>query len=831
MSELSIDRLLDQLPEHLRERTRAVSDHVSSAREMVLYWMRTAIRSEENPAIDVAASLANRLNLPLLVYHGLSQHYQYASDRHHTFMLQGAADVQCQLSGVNISYAFHLATPQDDAKHLVDLADRAVLVVTEDMPVDPPRRFLKALRAQTKTAIVCVDTACVVPMQLTDKPFTRAFEFRKATKLLYSDRVHRAWPEQKLNAQRFDLSKLPFQPIDFEIESVNELVAQCEIDHSVAPVVDTVGGSEAGYQRWESFKQSGLSGYASKRNNALIDGVSRMSPYLHDGMVSPMRIAREAAAFGGPGSEKFLDELLTWRELAHHFCFHREDHDQWSAISQWAQQTLKAHQNDPRSNIYSWEQLARAQTDDELWNAAQRSLLMQGELHNNVRMTWGKSILNWTADPENALHMMIDLNHRYALDGRDPASYGGLLWCLGQFDRPFEPERPILGTVRPRPAEQHAQRLDTQKYTTKATTPRFSPNPRVAIIGAGMSGTIAARTLLDHGVKVNIFEKSRHAGGRMATRRREGQPVFDHGAQYFTARDQRFARHVNSWRQQGVVAKWPEVAGSIVVMKNGVLEQKSDSVERFVGTPGMRSVVEHLASGMEINFRTTIRNISRDLRDQLYLQDADDNLYGPFDHVIVSIPAPQASALLATLNTEHCDAMLQAIKHIKMNPSWATMIRLGKPLDASPSWAGAFVHESLLGWIARDSSKPQRDTEHGESLVLHATAQWSLENLERDADEIAAEMLAEFWHVSGLSSQSPNHLQAHRWRHAIPVDPATERTLFSDDRSIGCCGDWLGGPRVEGAFLSGMAAAGRILGTLSADEQNEARPQQKQRLS
>ena len=100
--------------------------------------------------------------------------------------------------------------------------------------------------------------------------------------------------------------------------------------------------------------------------------------------------------------------------------------------------------------IYSWETLARGRTGDRLWDVARRSLLIHGELHNNVRMTWGKARLNWTSDAQSALAMMIDLNHRYALDGQDPASFGGILWCLGQFDRPFPPARPILGIVRDR---------------------------------------------------------------------------------------------------------------------------------------------------------------------------------------------------------------------------------------------------------------------------------------------------------------------------------------------------------------------------------------------
>ena len=251
-------------------------------------------------------------------------------------------------------------------------------------------------------------------------------------------------------------------------------------------------------------------------------------------MVSPFRIARETSEIDNAGAEKYLDELLIWRELGYTFCFYREDHDQWSAIPDWAQETLRRHSTDDRSEVYSWEQLARGETKDDFWNAAQKSLLIQGELHNNVRMTWGKAILNWKRTPQEALATIIDLNHRYALDGRDPASYGGILWCLGQFDRPFEPEQNIIGTVRPRPTSNHASRLDTEKYLTRITTPRFDPAPTVAIIGAGISGLSAARTLQDHGLTVTVFDKSRGVGGRMSTRRTDQGTTFDHGAQYFT---------------------------------------------------------------------------------------------------------------------------------------------------------------------------------------------------------------------------------------------------------------------------------------------------------
>ena len=807
------------LPSHLAERTRAERDGDESSGEFVLYWMRTAVRSDENPALDVAILIADKLQLPLLVYHAISQHYEYASDRHHMFMLQGARDVQAQFAKSDISYAFHLSTGNDSQPHLVTLSQQAAVVVTEEMPVDPPRRFLEALKSQTATPIICVDTACVVPMQMLKKSYTRAFQFRSATERLYEERLTRAWPAIDVRAKAFELASLPFTPLNLQTANLSELVSQCEIDHAVGPVADTVGGSAAGYARWGRFLEKGMSGYAKRRNNALVDGVSRMSAYLHYGMVSPMRLARDAAAIDSAGSEKYLDELLIWRELAYSFCFHRDEFDPWSAIPEWAQQTLQSHTDDVRDSVYSWEELARAKTDDAFWNAAQISLLRQGELHNNVRMTWGKAILNWTRSPNRALQFMIDLNHRYALDGRDPASYGGLLWCLGQFDRPFKPEQNIFGTVRPRSTKDHAKRLDTSGYLKKVATPRFDPVPKVAVIGAGISGLFAARTLADHGLDVKVFDKGRSVGGRMSTRLVGGNPCFDHGAQYFTARDPRFQRYVESWVEQGIVAQWPDTATDptqkIVVFKHGKRTEKENKDERFVGVPGMNSVCKHLASGLEVQTSTRIEKIESDGGGgSIKLTDDQGNQLGEFDSVIVSAPAAQAAELLVKY-----PKLADPISKIQMQPCWAVMASFEEPLG--DDWAGAFVHESIVTWAARNSTKPQRpnDAEH---LLIHAGHEWTAENWERDQGEVAEEVLTAFWKSSALPIQKPIYLQAHRWQFAIPSDPSKERCFFDADSMIVACGDWAGGPRVEGAFLSGMAAAGRLLNNLQPKNDHES---------
>lgn len=795
------------LPEHLLERCQW-DEQNPQAGDFVIYWMRNAVRTDENPALDVARLLAAQLSCPLLIYHAISEHYAFASDRHHTFMLEGARDVQNEFHAMGISYAFHLATPGDREPHLVELAKQAKYLVTELMPVDPARRFLRALKNQVNTPVISVDTACVAPMPLISKPFVRAFKFRSATKKIFAERLTRAWPKLDVSDQPFPLDTLPFRPIDLQTESIPELVAQCEIDHSVGAVVDSIGGSRAGYQRWERFKEKDLRGYAKKRNNALVDGVSRMSPYLHYGMVSPLRIAREAANMDHAGAEKYLDELLIWRELAYAFCYHRVDHDQWSAIPEWAQETLQKHSKDLREQELSWETLARGETGDRLWDAAQKSLLMQGELHNNVRMTWGKAILNWQSTPQVALQMIIDLNHRYALDGRDPASYGGILWCLGQFDRPFEPPTHVLGTVRPRPTSQHASRLDPEKFLAKVTKPRFQSPSKVAIIGAGLSGLIAARTLKDHGIDVQVFEKSRGVGGRMATRRIDDQHSnFDHGAQYFTVRDDRFRRYVESWKQQGLVAQWPDPAlgaeQTIVVLKDGGVVSESSPGMRYVGVPAMNRICKHLAEDLDVRKQTRVTRMTS-TETGLEIFDENGEHLGQFDQAVVSIPAEQAAMLLAEDRE-----MTEALNRIQMNPCWAVMAGFEKPL--TDQWVGAFVHDSPLSWAARNSTKPGRNKKV-EHLILHANPDWTASHWESPAEEVAEEMLQEFWRVSGLTPQVPNHLRGHRWKYAIPSSDQAGQCLFDCTERIAICGDWVVGGRVEGAFLSGMAAAGRILG-------------------
>lgn len=462
--------ILDIFSDFLRQRISIFRDGKIEGK-YVLYWMKHAVRAHENPALDVALQISKNLSLPLLVYQEISEEEPYASERRFAFEIDGARDVQQELRQRSIDYLFWIQR-RNSSRLLDKLAAEAAIVVAEDMPVPSERHAKQRLHDNSDVPIWLVDTACIVPMQVAGKPYDRAFVYRQRTAEERASRLEAAYNEIDYRPSPMPNLELPEATIalahlDLTLllsSGLSSLLASLDIDHEVKPVGDTTGGSTAGYQRWRSFVEKQLPRYDRDRNDPLLAPSSRMSAYLRLGHVSPFLIAREAAALKSAAADKFLDELLVWRELAYTFCRFTPQLESSEAIPAWAIQSLRDHEPDRRPQIYSYDELFFAKTGDRFWNAAQLSLLNRGELHNNVRMTWGKAFLQWTKDSEDALAKMISLNHRLALDGNDPSSYGGLLWCLGQFDRPFLPEKSIFGVVRDRPSAVHAKRLDVEKY-------------------------------------------------------------------------------------------------------------------------------------------------------------------------------------------------------------------------------------------------------------------------------------------------------------------------------------------------------------------------------
>ncbi len=794
-------------PEHLRERIHPLSDRPpSTGGALVLYWMHHAVRGHENPALDVACLAAQQLGLPLLIYQGLAGRHRFNADRHHWFIVEGARDAHAEMAQAGLRAVLHVPADPAAPSPLPALAARAALVVGEAFPAPPFPRWADRLAARIDAPLWLVDCACVVPMRAQPRRFERAFELRRHNQRAYAERVPRPWPTLDLTPETWD-GPLPFTPVDLAGVDPAALCAGCAIDHSLGPVAHTRGGSRAGYARWEAFKREGLASYHRLRNDAAVDwprGVSRLSPYLHHGQVSPFRIAREAAGIGGEGAEKLLDELLIWRELAHNFALHTPEPESLEALPAWARETLLAHADDPRPALIDAESLARGHSGDRLWDLAQRSLLIHGELHNNLRMTWAKQSLRWSASPSAALAALIDLNHRHALDGSDPNSYGGLLWALGLFDRPFSPERPITGRVRERDTAAHVRRLDMAHYARRVQSPS-GPRLRVAVIGAGLAGIGAARTLHDQGHDLVLFEKSRGLGGRAATRRigPDGDAAIglDHGAQYFTARDPRFVRRVRAWAERGLVAPW---SGRLGVWDGQGFSSGGDGDQRWVGLPGMSGLARGLAAGLDLRLDCRIAPPQRE-PGGWRLRDHSGRDLGLFDRVLLAVPAPQAAALLTPVAPD----LARRADAVPFASAWSLMLQLERPLPLS--YDGLFSNADPLRWVANNASKPGR---RGQTWVAIASPDWSRAHLDDAADAIEGALLVA---LSKLCNQSMPLIRwsgVQRWRYAHPVQPLEVGCLWDDALGIGACGDWCLGARVEAAWLSGEALAGRVLGDL-----------------
>jgi deoxyribodipyrimidine photo-lyase len=226
------------------------------------------------------------------------------------------------------------------------------------------------------------------------------------------------------------------------------------------------GGRKAALKRLRRFLEKGLDRYDSDRNDPSQAVSSELSPYLHFGMISAREVAlaaRKARPEGDKNLDGFLEELIVRRELSFNYCRFQEHYNDLRGLPDWARKTLGEHDDDPREHEYDLGALERAETHDALWNACQQEIVLTGKMHNYVRMLWGKKIIEWTPSHARALEIMTHLNNKYGLDGRDPNSYVGFLWCLGLHDRAWG-ERPVFGKIRYMSSASTRKKVDAASY-------------------------------------------------------------------------------------------------------------------------------------------------------------------------------------------------------------------------------------------------------------------------------------------------------------------------------------------------------------------------------
>jgi len=459
--------------------------------QYVLYWMTAYRRLESNFALQRAVELAVAWNKPLIVLEGLRIGYRWACDRFHRFIIDGMIDNQQAAESLPLTYLAYVEPKKGDGNGLVEtLAKEACVIVTDDFPCFFHPKLYERIVGQWPCAVELVDSNGILPIHAADRTFTVAHSYRRHMQKEIA-RQNPIFPHKDpfRNVELPKLKKLPEAIAKrWKFQSSKELqsydLSKLDIDHGVA-VAQTKGGRVEGLRLLTEFAKRKLGDYDQARNEPDQHGSSSLSAHLHFGHVSAHEVfeAIVSSVSGwtfadiskpngkmngfwnlGVNAEAFMDQLMTWREIGFNMCTRERNYDRYESLPGWAQKTLKDHAKDKRPYVYSLEEFESARTHDSLWNAAQRQLVMEGRIHNYLRMLWGKKILHWTQTPQEALEVMIHLNNKYALDGRDPNSYSGIFWVLGRYDRAWGPEREVFGKIRYMTSESTRSKFSVKGY-------------------------------------------------------------------------------------------------------------------------------------------------------------------------------------------------------------------------------------------------------------------------------------------------------------------------------------------------------------------------------
>ena len=446
------------------------------AGKTVVYWMQRAQRALDNPALDVAIEIGNALQQPAVIFFAPVPYYPHANLRHYTFLAQGIPGIAEGARRRGVGFVLR-AWPDHELTTFCDEV-KASIVIGDENPLREPDHWREVAAKRLKNPLWTVDADVIVPSKLLEKEQYAARTIRPRLEQRFEEflRPERN-PKAKVEWQRPPgLHALPD-------DGSHDITAEwTKLDRSVAPVDSFLGGTAEGLKLLREFVTHKLAHYPDRHGQPEVDGTSRLSPYLHFGHISPITVALAVEDADAPRAAKddYLDELITWRELAVNFAHFNKLYDSMESAPDWAHRTLAAHVKDERPVVYTREQLETAATDDELWNAAQLQMLHAGWMHNYMRMYWAKKILEWSPTPQVAYRTAVYLNDKYFLDGRDPNGYAGIAWAIaGKFDRPWF-ERPVYGTIRYMSGDAARKKFDADSYIAQMQ--------RLAGIGGGEEG-------------------------------------------------------------------------------------------------------------------------------------------------------------------------------------------------------------------------------------------------------------------------------------------------------------------------------------------------------
>lgn len=450
--------------------------------QYVLYWLTATRRIERNHALDQALAWAKELGKPLVILEALRSDYRWACPRHHRVILDSMAEREAELASAGVRYYPYVEREKDGGKGLLAaMAKDAAVVVGDRHPGFHFPAMLEAARQQVETRFEAIDSVGLLPLDAAPGPLPSAYVLRRRMQKNLPEWLGQTATDHPLRGYTGGRAT-----IDPKIEArwpqakAEELAPEAQLESRIplaydVPITSWRGGTRPARDLLKLFISEQLLRYDERRMEA--SPASGLSMALHYGFLCPSTVLdavldaegtdrsqlipglteRAASSRGAragwwqlsENAEMFLDQLVTWRELGQRFADQNPDCERYGSQPDWAVDTLEAHRGDIREFAYTREQFEQARTHDPLWNAAQRCLVREGWMPNYLRMLWGKNLLWWSQDPREAWELLFHFNNLYALDGRDPNSMSGISWVFGRFDRPFGPERKVIGKLRP----------------------------------------------------------------------------------------------------------------------------------------------------------------------------------------------------------------------------------------------------------------------------------------------------------------------------------------------------------------------------------------------
>lgn len=425
------------------ERIRHFTGVPPKTGKFVFYWMQQAQRVHFNHALGYAADKAGELGLSLVSGFVVTPGFPDAGFRHYRFMLEGIAQIQKEMAKLGIPFVIRIG---DMVEEVLSMAKTAAWVVTDVGYLKIQRDWRKQVERSLRCPYTEVETDVVVPVAsasgkeeygartLRPKLMAKADAFLGAPGLS-------AYGEAGAGPPVVSSSK----PVD-----PDHLAGEVSAAVGPSASIPFRGGYREAKKHLHEFIREQLADYETLSRDPIAKCQSNLSPYLHFGQISPVEIILEIKKTNAPAGAKeaFIEQLLVRRELAVNFVHYNPGYDDYeTAVPDWAKRTLAEHGKDRRPYTYSFAEFEEGHTHDPYWNAAQAEMVTTGKMHNYMRMYWGKKIIEWSRHPKDAFDIMLSLNNRYELDGRDPNGFAGVAWCFGRHDRAWK-EREIFGKIR-----------------------------------------------------------------------------------------------------------------------------------------------------------------------------------------------------------------------------------------------------------------------------------------------------------------------------------------------------------------------------------------------